>query len=79
MKKFVKENKIQFVEGLFSFNKMLQELYWPRNLSSHGEKITKEQYDKLVYYKDRQLFELISSTKLQLLGKKFEPVLSDNE
>ncbi|MDF2519949.1 MAG: hypothetical protein K0R84_577 [Clostridia bacterium] len=79
LKQFVKENKIQFVEGLFSFNKMLQDLYWPRNLSSHGEKITKEQYDKLMYYKDRQLFELISYTKLQLLGKKFEPVLPDYE
>ena len=79
MKKFVEENSIQFVEGLFSFNKMLQDLYWPRNLSSHGEKITKEQYDKLMYYKNRQLFELISWTKLQLLGKKFEPVLRDNE
>lgn len=78
MKNFVKENNIQFVEGLFSFNKMLQDLYWPRNLSSHGEKITKEQYAKLADYKGRQLFERISWTKLQLLGKKFEPVLSDN-
>ena len=79
MKKFVKENKIQFVEGTYSFNKMLQDLYWPRNLSSHGEKITKEQYDKLKYYKDRQLFEFISWTKLQLMGKKFEPVLPEYE
>lgn len=79
MKTFVKENNIQFVEGTFSFNRMLQDLYWPRNLSSHGEKITKEQYDKLKYYKDRQLFELISWTKLQLMGKKFEPVLPDNK
>ncbi|QAA32170.1 hypothetical protein [Clostridium manihotivorum] len=79
MKKFIKENKIRFIEGTFSFNKMLQDLYWPRNLSSHGEKIMKEQYDKLVYYKDRQLFELISCTKLQLLGKKFEPILPDSE
>lgn len=79
MKEFVKENEIQFIEGLFSFNKMLQDLYWLRNLSSHGEKITKEQYDKLMYYKDRQLFELISWTKLQLLDKKFEPVLPDNK
>ena len=79
MKKFVKENRVKFIEATFSFNKMLQDLYWPRNLSSHGEKITKEQYDKLIYYKDRQLFELISWTKLQLLGKKFEPALPDNE
>lgn len=79
MKKFVKENKIQFVEGTFSFNNMLQDLYWPRNLSSHGEKITKDQYNKLVYYKEKQLFEFISWTKLQLLGKNFEPILPDNE
>lgn len=79
MKKFVKENEIHFIEGTFSFNKMLQDLYWPRNLSSHGEKITKEQYDKLKYYKDRQIFEFISWTKLQLIGKKFEPVLSERK
>lgn len=78
MKEFVKENKIQFVEGTFSFNKMLQDLYWPRNLSSHGEKITKKQYEKLASYRDQQLFEIISWTKLQLLGKKFEPILPDN-
>ena len=74
MKKYVKENDIQFIEGTFTFNKMLQDLHWPRNLSSHGQKITKEQYDKLKYYKDRQLFEFISWTKLQLMGKKFDPV-----
>lgn len=78
MKEFVRENKIQFIEGTFSFNKMLQDLYWPRNLSSHGEKITKEQYDKLKYYKNRQLFEFISWTKLQLKGEKFAPVLPDD-
>jgi len=79
MKEFVKANKIQFVEGTFSFNKLLQDLYWPRNLSSHGEKISKEQYDKLKFYKDRQLFELISWTKLKLMGKKFPPILSDEK
>lgn len=79
MKEFVKANKIQFVEGTFSFNKMLQDLYWPRNLSSHGEKITKEQYDKLKFYKEQQLFELISWTKLQLTGKKFAPLLPNDK
>lgn len=77
MKEYVKNNNIRFIEGTFTFNKMLQDLYWPRNLSSHGEKITKEQYDKLKYYKDRQLFEFISWTKLQLMGKKFYPVLPE--
>lgn len=77
MKKYVKENNIEFIEGTFTFNKMLQDLYWARNLSSHGEKITKEQYDKLKYYKERQLFEFISWTKLKLMGKKFDPVLPE--
>lgn len=77
MKEYVKNNNIRFIEGTFKFNNMLQELYWPRNLSSHGEKITKERYDQLKYYKEHQLFELISWTKLELMGKKFEPILTE--
>ncbi|GMQ57190.1 hypothetical protein AN1V17_15850 [Vallitalea sediminicola] len=51
--------------------------FWVRNLSSHGERISKVQYETLLYYKKRQLFELISWTKLELTGKKIAPTVDD--
>lgn len=75
MKSYVKHNNIELVSGLFTLNDMLENLHELRNLSSHGEKISEEQYDKIKYYKSHQLFEILSWTKLTLKGEKVEPTV----
>ncbi|NNU78483.1 hypothetical protein [Clostridium estertheticum] len=73
MMMYVRKHNIELISGLFTLNEMLQNLYETRNLSSHGEKISKENYDKIKYYKGHQLFELLSWTKLELKGEIIEP------
>jgi len=75
MRKYIKNNNIELIAGLFTLNEMLDDLYELRNLSSHGEKISKEQYERMKYYKNRQLFEFLSWTKLNLKGEKIEPTV----
>ncbi|MCB2295668.1 hypothetical protein LGK95_19515 [Clostridium algoriphilum] len=73
MMMYVRKHNIELISGLFTLNEMLENLYETRNLSSHGEKISKENYDKIKYYKGHQLFELLSWTKLELKGEIIEP------
>lgn len=60
---------------MFSLNEILEDLHELRNLSSHGERITEEQYGRVKYYKEHQLFEILSWTKLDLKGEKIEPTV----
>lgn len=75
MKNYVKDNSIELVAGTFELNDLLQDLHDIRNKAAHGEKITEDEYNIIKTYKNRQLFEMISWTKLHLTNKTFEPTV----
>ena len=65
MKKYIKNNNIELCFKINGENlyEILNKLHPLRNKSSHGEKISQEEYQLLCYYKN-DLFFYISQTKL---------------
>ena len=77
MKNYVKKHKIRFEYVHFNLNKLLNEWYSLRNKASHGEKITKDDYEKISKYKIQGLFEAISQKKIELNRIKVEPSINE--
>jgi hypothetical protein len=75
LKEYVRKNGIELVAGDFALTDLLYDLHQIRNLASHGEPINREQYTILKKYKDKQLFEFISWTKLDLMEIRIEPTV----
>jgi hypothetical protein len=67
IKKYVKKNHIELDDCFFSLEKLLDDLHAIRNLSSHGEVVTEEQYVAIRYYKVHNLFNILSNTKINFL------------
>lgn len=60
MKEYVRDNNIELDYETFELNDLLDDLYHLRNKASHGEIITKEEYNVVFHYKQYGLFDALS-------------------
>lgn len=77
MKENVKKNDIELESTNFELNDLLEEWHELRNKASHGEIITKEDYEKITKYKNQGLFEGISQKKLKLKNVRVSPSIDE--
>jgi hypothetical protein len=77
LKERVRKKDIQLTGAWFDLYKMLDEIQKIRNLAMHGEEVSEKEFDILRKYRDRQLFEFISWTKLELEGIKHHPTVDE--
>ncbi|WP_217077763.1 hypothetical protein [Clostridium baratii] len=77
MKQYVKKHNIKLESAPFRLNKLLNEWYGLRNKASHGEMITKKEYEKISKYLTDGLFQLISQKKLDLQNIKLSPSVDE--
>ena len=77
MKKYVKKNNIELDSANFYLNDLLEEWHWLRNKASHGQEITKIEYQKISRYLSEGIFQAISQKKLDLQGIKLSPSVDE--
>lgn len=77
MKKYVKRNNIELESANFDLNDLLEQWHGLRNKASHGQKISKNEYNKIVKYIMDGLFVSISQKKLDLQGVKLTPSVDE--
>lgn len=77
LKKYIKKNDIQLLNTPFDLSNMLYDLHYIRNLAMHGEIVSEDKFKVFEKYKDMQLFEHISWTKLELMGQTFSPTVDE--
>lgn len=77
MKKYVKRNNIELESANFDLNDLLNQWHGLRNKASHGQEISKNEYNKISKYIMDGLFLSISQKKLDLQGVKLTPSVDE--